>query len=510
MADGSTRSDGAVSTAAHPQAYPARSAIIARLFGQDLLNVALLIGMAVWIGNPMLLPAEFVRDPDIWWHLANARILTAAHHFIHIEPYAFSVAGQPWINPEWLSELPYWIGNSLLGLRGIHLVVLLALCANLCFVYFRSSWKSGHKQAAFWTSVLAFFLMTGNSGARTIVIAYLAFSAEMAILEAAERGRKSFLWLLPPLFCLWINLHGSWIFGVGYLGLYIGCGLFRLHLGSIQQEPFPVAARNRLLRVFLCCLPLLFVNPYGWRLVWNPFDMQFNQRLVLSLTEEWKPLSLNSSTGIAALLAIGAMVVASLVSPRKWKLYELAFLASAWYFAFAHQRFAYLACIVTMPWLTADLARSFYGAPSSKTIPAINAAFAAFVLGMIIVFFPSQQEIQKGIDDGLPMQSIASIQPTWRTLNDYSLGGMMDFQSKPDFVDSRNDTFEHHGVLEQYLEIENLQNTYALLDGNRIDHVLTQAGGALAFALGHSAGWQLISHEGSYELFVRAATPTAN
>ena len=280
-----------------------------------------------------------------------------------------------------------------------------------------------------------------------------------------------------------------------------------MHLGSIDQEPFPVAARNRLIRFFLCCLPFLFLNPYGWRLVWNPFDMQFNQKLALTLTEEWHPLNLASSTGIAALIAIGAMVAANLASPRKWKLYELAFLATAWYFAFAHQRFAYLACIVTMPSLAADLARSFYGPPSSKTLPAINALFAVLILGAIIYFFPSQQEIQKGIADGLPLQSIASIQPSWRTLNDYSLGGMMDFQSKPDFVDSRNDTFEHHGILEQYLEIENLQNTYALLDSNRIDHVLTHVNGALAFALEHSSSWQLVSREGAYELFARAAAP---
>ncbi len=500
-----------VSTAAPDLASPLRSRIIGKLFGQDLLNLALILGMAVSIANPMLLPAEFVHDPDVWWHLADARILTTTHHFIHIEPYAFSVAGQPWINPEWLSELPYWIGYSRIGLRGIHLVVLLALFANLCFVYFRSSWKSRHQQAALWTTILAFFLMTGNSGARTIVIAYLALSAEMAILEASERGLKSLLWLLPPLFCLWINLHGSWIFGLGYLGLYVACGHIRFHLGAIDQEPFPAAGRRRIMSVFLCCLPFLFVNPYGWRLVWNPFDMQFNQKLVLSLTDEWQPLNLSSSTGLAALLAIGAMVIANLVSPRKWKLYELAFLASAWYFAFSHQRFAYMACIVTMPWLTADLARSFYGPPSTKTIPALNALFAAFIVAAVVYFFPKEPQLQKDLAENLPLQSIAAIQPSWRTFNDYPLGGMMDFQGKPDFVDSRNDTFEHHGVLEQYLEIENLQNTTALLDSNHIDHVLTHANSGPAFALEHTPDWQFVSSEGSggnvYELFARSATP---
>jgi hypothetical protein len=506
MEEGTSHGSAEARTTAQTQV---RRGITGKLFGQDLLHVALLVGLAVWIGNAMLLPAELINDPDIWWHLADARTLTATHHFIHVEPYSFTVAGQPWVNPEWLSELPYWAGYSLLGLRGVHLVALLGLCANLLFVYFRSAWKAGHQQAALWTSVLAFFLMTGNSGARTIVIAYLAMNAEMAILEAAERGRKSLLWLLPPLFCVWINLHGSWIFGLGFLGLYIGCGLVNLRRGLFEQRAFSAADRNRLVFVLLACLVFLFVNPYGWRLIWNPFDMQLHQRLVLSLTDEWQPLGLSSSTGIAALVAIGASVVTNLVSPRKWKLYELAFLGSAWYFAFAHQRFAYLACIVSMPFLTSDLARSFYGTPSTKTIPAVNGVFAAVILGAIVYTFPSQSSIQKGLQDGLPLQSIAALQPTWRTFTDYSLGGMMAFDGKADFVDSRNDTFEHHGILEQYFEIENLQNPYALLDSNRIDHVLTHANSGPAFALEHSPHWLLVSQEGSganvYELFARTA-----
>jgi len=500
-----SRSEEAESKDARAQDHPSRSLIIGKLFGQDLLNIALLIGLAVWIANPVLLPAEFVHDPDIWWHLADARILTTTHHFIRVEPFSFAVAGQPWIDPEWLSELPYWAGYSLLGLRGVHLAALLGLCANLCFVYFRSSWRSRHQQAALWTSVLAFFLMTGNSGARTIVMAYLALNAEMAILEAAERGRKWPLWLLPPVFCVWINLHGSWIFGLAYLGLYIGCGLVKLHQGSFEQEAFSSVDRKRLFLVFLGCIAFLLVNPYGWQLVWNPFDMQFHQKIVLSLTDEWKPLSLGSSTGVAALAVIGAMLVTNFVSPRKWKLYELAFLVSAWYFAFAHQRFTYLACIVTMPWLASDLARSFYGAPSHKTIPPINAAFAAIILGAVVYFFPSELVIEKGLKDGLPLQTISGIQPSWRTFADYSLGGMMAFESKPDFVDSRNDTFEHHGILQQYLEIENLQKTYALLDSNHIDHVLTSSSSAVAFALERSHDWQSVSREGSYEFFARTA-----
>lgn len=500
--------------ASRPEPPGSRMPIFNRLFGQNLLNAALLVGMAVAVANPALLPKEFVNDSDLWWHLADTRILTTTHHFIRIEPYSFAVAGERWTDPEWLAEIPYWFGYASFGLRGIHLVALAGLCANLLFVYFRGCWQSRHRKAAFWAAVLAFFLVMVNSGARTIVIAYLALSAEMAIIEAAGRGRKSLLWLLPPLFCIWINLHGTWIIGLGFLGLYIACGLFAVNAGALEQRAFSTADRNRLIWVFLASLAALMVNPYGWRLIWNPFDMLLNQKLMISLMDEWQPLSLASSTGMAALVAMGLMIVANLVRGRKWKIYELAFLFSAWYLAFAHQRFAYLACIVTIPWLAADLARSFFGGPSEKTIPALNAFFAAAILGALIYFFPPEGVLQKSLADAIPLRTIASIQPSWRTLSDYSLGGMLAFQSKPEFLDSRNDTFEHHGVLQQFLEIENLHNPLSLLDRNRIDHVLTRANGLLAFALEHSSGWQVVTREGvgdnAYVLFARIPKAAAD
>src|SRR5271163_3156449 len=174
-----SREDGQQNTgsiAPAPQSKSPRESMFHRLFGANLLRCMLLIGFAVAMANSAMIPSELTEDSDLWWHLADARILTTTHHFIRVEPYSFAVAGERWSNPEWLAEIPYWLGYSLLDLRGIHLVALMGLCGNLIFLYFRSCWKSRSNQAAFWTAVLAFFLMSINGGARTIVMAYLAMS----------------------------------------------------------------------------------------------------------------------------------------------------------------------------------------------------------------------------------------------------------------------------------------------------------------------------------------------
>src|SRR5208282_2968058 len=132
------------------------------------------------------------------------------------------------------------------------------------------------------------------------------------------------------------------------------------------------------------------------------------------------------------------------------------FILFAWYYAFAHQRFAFLACIVTMPWLTADVARSFMAAPDEKTIPALNALIAVGIVCLFAYLFPSESMLEQDFAAARPLRAIASIQPAWRTFDDYALGGIMDFYSKPVFSDSRNDLFVHSGVYKDFLDIENL------------------------------------------------------
>jgi hypothetical protein len=481
----------------------------ARLFNRHLLHAGLLVLFALYATSFLSRPELPQMDSDIFWHLANARILTTTHSFIHVEPYSFSVAGEPWINPEWLSELPFWYGYQAIGLRGIYLVTVVLLCANILLVYWRSYLKARHAGAAVGIAAVGFLMMIISAGPRTILIAYLVLCAELAILEAMERGKTYLLWLLPPLFCVWINLHGSWIIGMGVLGLYILCGWFSVSSGVFEQQAWTSGERRRLVLVFVASALMLLINPYGWRVIWNPFDMMLNQKQMMSVAQEWQSLSLNTIAGYGSWLVIGLFVVANCLRGRKWKIYELAILFFAFFEAFNHVRFTFLACLLVIPMLTVDVARSFAGPPNEKTIPAMNALFVVGIVCVIVYFFPSEARLQKRLSEQYPLQTIASIQPQWRTFNQDAVGGMMDFDAKPTFYDTRYDTFEHHHVLAEYLGVVHIFKPMNVFDKYRIDHALIHADTPLAFFLESAPGWRVVRREGSggdvYELLERVS-----
>ena len=485
-----------------------------RVFSRHLLNAAILMVLPLVFAQPLRQSIELLRDADLWWHLANARNLLAIHHFVQVEPYSFSVAGERWVNPEWLSEVPYWLGFRLFHFSGIYLVTWLGLAANVLFVYWRGYLKSGHMAAAFWAAALGFELMTVNSGPRTIIIAYLALSAELAILEALERGNTRFLWLLPALFCVWINLHGSWMIGLGLLVLYIASGLFTLRNGLFDQVARTLEENKRLAGVLLASVAALFLNPYGWRLIYNPVDMILHQKLNIANAEEWQPLNLGWFVGKCALLCIVLMIIANLVRSRKWKVFEIVFIIFAWFAAFDHARFAFLAAVITTPFLAADLQRAFCAhANVKKTIPFFNFLLVAEAVWMIIHIFPSERALQRDFDQLFPHQTLAMIQPTWHTFNGVDLGGIMAFDGKPSYIDSRLDTFEHHGVLAGYLNTTRLNNSLENLDEWHIDHILFTEHTPFIYLLEHTGGWRVVKHEGQgQELYVllERATPAAN
>jgi hypothetical protein len=365
-----------------------------RIFSRHAMNISVLAVVPMVFAGCFNRTLSLTSDPDIWWHLADARLITTTHHMIWADPYSFTAPGQRLIDWEWLSEVPHLISYKAFGLRGIYLLAWLAFCANILFVYWRSYWRSRHAGAAFWAAVVGFVLMTVNSGPRMILFGYLAMSAELAILEAAERGRRRLLWLLPPLFCLWINLHGTWLIGIVLLAVYIVCGFFSLKLGVFEQDAFTGAERKRLIAVFGASIVALLANPYGWRLLWSPLDMMLHQKLSVSAIEEWLPLNLSKLDGKAVVAAIILMVIANCIRGRKWRVYELAFVLLAWYAAIAHIRFAFLAAVVTTPLLSMDIERAFCVKSDAKTIPVMNALMAAGALCFVLLMFPSERQLR--------------------------------------------------------------------------------------------------------------------
>ena len=383
--------------------------------------LALGLGAAIF-----LLDSGSIADPDIWWHLRNAEVLVQTHSVVHHDFYSFTATGSRWINEAWLSELPYYLGWRWLGIRGIYLVMLGEVELILLGVFGLAYLSSRNVKATFVASWLAVWLATVSFGPRTLLAGWMCLVAELFILAQFKQG-KDRAWLLPPLFVLWANLHGSWLIGMVLLGIFCAAGLVQGKWGRLQATRWTPAQMRKLALAGSLSVAGLFLNPYTYHLVFYPFNFAFKQKLNVNHVDEWMSLDFHSVRGKIIFLMLAATIVLALVRKRRWALDELAFLLLGFYAAMTYSRFLFLAAIVLTPMLARAL--DFfppYRPEIDKTW--LNAILMAVLLGLCIWRFPSRDQLMRDTIQSYPVKALNYLQhfqPQGRVFNDCLWGGYL-------------------------------------------------------------------------------------
>ena len=451
-----------------------------------------------------------MRDPDIWWHLRNAQVLLATHHFIRQDLYSFTTRGRPWINPEWLSEIPYYLGWRGMGERGLFVVMLavteLVIAGILLLCYRRSK----DVKAAFLATWIGVLFAAINFGLRTILFGWLCFLIEILLLEAFRQDRAR-LWLLPPVFAAWINLHGSWLIGFAFFWIFVASGLVHGAWGSIEAVRWTRPQIRMLVAMGGLSFAALFLNPYGWRLVAYPFDMILHQQLNVAVISEWGSLNFQAFNGHLLFLVAAGMFLAALVRPRTWPLHEVLFALVAVYAALIHHRFLFLAGMILCPMLAVELAGLVFSPyDKRRNKPVLNGLFMGGYCAFALFHIPSSRVLRAAEPQYFPVAALPELNRCCaerHLLNRYEWGGYLIWNAPvvPDFLDSRTDIFEHHGVLADYLAATNLQTPLAILSRYRIDAVLLEPDAQLIYLLKHTPGWHVQFEDTTSTLMVRSS-----
>ena len=66
------------------------------------------------------------------------------------------------------------------------------------------------------------------------MLGYLFLVITLIVLERFRQGKRRAVWALPILMLIWVNAHGSWIIGLGVIGIYLACGLVEFHIGDVE------------------------------------------------------------------------------------------------------------------------------------------------------------------------------------------------------------------------------------------------------------------------------------
>lgn len=451
-----------------------------------------------------------IAEPDIWWHLRNGREIVVNHTIPTIDTYSWGAASSPWLDHEWLSEIPFYLAYRAAGLQGILGLYFALLVLIYVGVYYRTCREGADCKSATLTTLLAIFLGAVSIGPRVLLFGWLGMVALLLVLDHFRRTGKG-LWLLPPLFVLWINLHGSWVFGMVVLGLTIAAGLVQGGWGLVVVRQWTNAERNYLLVATTAALVALFINPFGYRLPLYPFDLLFRQPSNLRYMEEWHSVDFGIGSGKVVLLLLFALLAAVLFSRRRWQLHEVLLTAFALWAGLSHARLLFFTGLV-IPTLLASRFELLPPYDPDIDKPWLNAIIMLGMVAGMIYFFPSANRLQHDVNDQYPTAALHFMQQqhiNGRIFNAEWWGGYMEWNTpelKP-FIDGRTDIFVYNGTFDDVVNAVQIKQPFDILDKYRVDYVLGEPRQPLTYLLEHSPNWRLIYSDDVAELFQRATGP---
>lgn len=279
----------------------ANSAAITNSMLPSRRNTELAIG-TLGAGAVAWASAKPISDNSLLTHIAIGRI-QVADGFPETNPFLYSSTDFPL--PSWWWSAALGWADQWLGLSGIRLFSAI-VGALLGFVVVRASRPALGNPVAPAASGLGQLLPA------VVVLASLALVMSgrphlggfvmLGTLLVVWRERLAWWWLMP-LFAIWVNIHGSWLYGVAVIGiLWVAEMIDNRRLDSSRIRWFAGVLLGLLIGGLL--------YPETYRLVLLPTE-QFGDsaaREALKLYREWRPVSADNAiawvVGLVAILGV--------------------------------------------------------------------------------------------------------------------------------------------------------------------------------------------------------------
>ena len=467
--------------------------------------------MAVLLMALALIGAEDrLLDPDTWWHITVGQEILKTHTWPTSDIYSFTARGAHWIEYEWLGDVFMALAaknGTLVGLAWLQkaLVVLLTL-----LLYLYAYLVCGNSKVACVAAAMLLPIAPVAFRLRPPLFGYIFLLLAMICVQLFQKGHERALYFLPPLFVVWVNTHGTFVFGLLVIGIYWITGLVSFCIGGLFGKQLPTGRRVKLLLAFLYCLLAVLITPYGSQLAANPLDLAMAQPLNVANIQEWQPLSLANPMGAYILMFAAALFLGTVMLRLSYSIAEMALLLFSIYAAFAHLRFTMIFILFCVPVMAKILTRWVPVYDASKDKYLLNLVIMMLVVFTLIKFRPSESKLKAVVAAEYPVEALPYLRehphPTG-LFNEYGWGGYLISQLGPSqavFIDGRGDLYEHSGVLVDYFAAASGQGeALRILARHNINSCLVNRSSTLAGLLANSSGWKLVYSDGLAEIFDR-------
>jgi hypothetical protein len=312
----------------------------------DILLVSIFLFQAFQAGIGLL------ADCDTGYHIRTGQYILRTLSVPRHDIYSFITPAIPWTAHEWLSEVIMALVYKPFGLTGV-VIFFAYLIASVYYLLFRIVRRNGGNILA---EILVILLVITSSEihwlARPHIFSLLLLVLWYFLLDEFQYRNRNYLYILPFLMLLWVNLHGGFMIAFVLTGVYFLDNAAKTFLAPDGERP-AYRKKARLLGITLAaCLAASLANPRGYHILLFPFTVTSNTFLMDNVQEFLSP-NFHESMPFKYLLFLLMSVFA--LSAKRVRFVELALVLLFTNMALYSARYIPLFAVIVMPILVRQM-----------------------------------------------------------------------------------------------------------------------------------------------------------
>ena len=478
--------------------------------------------LATWILFILLftMAVQVPLDTDVWWHLRAGEHFLDEGSILREDLYSFAREGEDWVNHSWGAQiiiaLAYRltdgdgdVGDS--GVIGLAFYAAIFGTAGMVLVY---------RMCAGNIYSRAFVVIVGAStaavfwSARPQMVSFFLSTVVLYLLYLFKRHDKDYLWAIPPLMILWVNLHAG--FALGFI-ILLGflAGEFAGNL--IDPDAEDAVSWRRLGKVGLVTLigvAALSLNPYGPRMILYPFETAGLQSLNLFIQEWRSPDFKNPQTWPFILLVFG-LIAARSKQRMAWS--DLSLTLGTLLLALWASRNIALFAVVATPTLSRQV-DAYLTERGWQIRPMKSVRGARLILNwalLILIVFGGLAKIATDLEaenvdeiqaEFFPLEALSYIRenpPAGNMLNNYNWGGLQIYTvpDVPVFVDGRTDLYGDDLLGDYFDALLGASNWRDVFEDYDIQAAFLPEESSLSTLLREDGEWQIVYEDEQAVIF---------
>lgn len=484
-----------------------RPGLIPDRFGPSVPDlVFVFLGLAVTF---LLTHRLLNSDGDLGRHLRVGEYILDRGSLFYQDPFSYTRVGTPFVPFEWLSEVLFAISYRAGGLAGVAVfsALLIALTYFVVGLFLRN--RGVEPFLAYVVTMLAAVLGSMHWLARPHLFTLLGSALLLTLLERQPDRRRP--WLFLPLFVLWANLHGGFLFGLVLIGVYVVSDLLAARFSPHEQSSWLEAAQYHGAGLLVATFAT-FLNPSGPGALRHVIGY-LGETFLVARTEEYLSPDFHVWTGRVFLGVLLLLVAVMALGRSRYSIPGLLVVLVTLAFALHSKRNIPLFGLTALPLVAISMDAEWRQLPGRfakhvRGVFAVDghrsaggwAAGTALLLALLGLAHGSVLGIplvRARFDPAVfPIEAVNRSRAAGmggRLFNDFSWGGYV-LHAWPEqkvFIDGQTDLYGE-ALARQYLQVEGLQPGWReVLDRWRVSTVLVPTGSPLAAELARAPEWRV-------------------